>query len=403
MTKKNLVRISMIALALIFMTSCVGLRFYNLGIRINDMSTNDICTDGWVVGTDTIIDHGVLASFALFSDGNLWGWGWNFHGQLGDGTTIDRHRPIWIMDDVIYVSGGGNHTVVIKTDGSLWAWGRNQHGQLGDGTTENRLYPVHIMDDVIAVSAGAGHTVAIRTDGSLWSWGLNYHGEVGDGTTEDRLYPVHIMDDVEAVFTGMGHTMAITNGGSLWGWGLNIEGQIGNGTTENRLYPVHIMDDVVYVSGGQCHTMAIRTDGSLWGWGGGGVEVGAEHNFGQIGDGEKITRHNPVWVMGDVIHVSAGAGHTMAITANGSLWGWGLNSRGEIGDSAPIGRGADFNRPNPIRILDDVVSVSAGFYHNLAITSDGSLWAWGWNGHGQLGDGTTQTRNVPVRVMPPMQ
>ncbi|MDR2183492.1 MAG: hypothetical protein LBE55_04900 [Clostridiales bacterium] len=396
MVKKAVMGIFILTLTLTLMASCI--------VAVpRDMSYDDTINEGWVAGPDAVIEAGGLSSFVILPDGSLWGWGWNYHSQLGDGTTIDRYRPIRIMDDVKYVSVGGNHTVVIKTDGSLWSWGRNIHGQLGDGTIENRPYPTRIMDDVTAVSAGGLHTMAITADGSLWGWGLNLRGEVGDGTAKDQLYPVHIMDDVMAVYAGMGHTMAIKNDGSLWGWGSNIEGQVGDGTTENRLYPVRILNDVAYVSAGVDHTMAIKNDGSLWGWGGGGYRVGAEQNFGQIGDGERITRHNPLRVMDDVIQISAGGGHTMAIREGGSLWGWGLNSIGQVVDGTAVEDREDYSRPTPRKILNDVVAVSAGFFHNLAITSDGSLWSWGWNEHGQLGDGTTQARNRPVRIMQPPQ
>ena len=200
--------------------------------------------------------------------------------------------------------------------------------------------------------------------------------------------------------------MAITSDGNLWGWGFNVAGQVGDGTTIDRLTPAFIMGDVMYVSAGGNHTMAIRTDGSLWGWGGdywvdaeGNI---GEGNLGQIGDGYTIPRHNPVWIMDDVIQVSAGALHTMAIRADNSLWGWGSHNAGQIGDNTSTGPGLNPARPAPRQIMDDVIAVSAGHFHTIAMTSDRSLWAWGWNDNGQLGDGTTISRNSPVRmILPP--
>ena len=179
-------------------------------------------------------------SLVILDDGSLWAWGGNSFGRLGDGTTIDRHTPVHIMDDVAAVSAGSFHTLAITTDGSLWAWGGNWDGQLGDGTTTARRTPVHIMDDVVAVSAGSWHTLAITTDGSLWAWGRNWDGQLGDGTTIDRHTPVHIMDDVVAVSAGGSYTLAITTGGSLWAWGSNEFDQLGGGTTIARHTPMNI-------------------------------------------------------------------------------------------------------------------------------------------------------------------
>jgi len=160
------------------------------------------------------------------------------------------------------------------------------------------------------------------------------------------------------------------------------------------------MDNVIAVSSGHSHTLAIRTDGSLWGW-------GANHN-GQLGNGTATERgegiSTPIKIMENVIYVSAGSHHSMAIQTDGSLWAWGVNYAGWLGDGTRI------NRFRPVKIMEDVISVSIGSSHTVAITSDGSLWAWGQNGSGELGDGSpthTLVNNtrypafqyVPVKVM----
>jgi alpha-tubulin suppressor-like RCC1 family protein len=135
------------------------------------------------------------------------------------------------MDDVIAVSAGTARTMAIKSDGSLWGWGDNFFGQLGDGTTTARRSPVHIMDDVVAVSAWQNHTMAVKSDGSLWGWG---NGQFGDGNTATHHSPVRIMDNVVAVSVGYRHTMVIKSDSSLWGWGDNLDGQLGDGTDIDR-------------------------------------------------------------------------------------------------------------------------------------------------------------------------
>ncbi|MCL2399615.1 MAG: hypothetical protein FWC91_07740 [Defluviitaleaceae bacterium] len=363
-------------------------------------------------------------SFAIDADGNLWAWGENGSSRLGDGTfTVreimdddgswhrqwrivddnNRHIPIKIMDSVVSVSAGSSHAMAIRSDGSLWAWGSNIFGQLGDGTAETRRYPIKIMDSVAYVSTRGSHTMAIKTDGSLWAWGGNRDGQLGDGTTESRRSPVKVMDSVVYVSAGRNHTMAIRTDGSLWAWGWNAEGQLGDGTrnctTEARPNPVKIMDSVASVSAGLYHTLAIKTDGSLWAWG--------SNWRGQIGDGTYSThdenrniidnsRHSPVKVMDSVMAASAGNSHTMAITTDGNLWAWGSNEHGRIGNGI-----STRSRPGiiqyPIIILESVAAVST-FNHTLALKTDGSVWAWGSNSSGQLGDGTTKFRLFPIKV-----
>jgi alpha-tubulin suppressor-like RCC1 family protein len=348
-----------------------------------------------------IADRG--GSIVITENGELWVWG-HFHG--GDewctwcGTDSARFHanPVKIMGDVVAVSVGEvNYTMVISTDGSLWGWGNNEWGQLGDGTTIDRDYPIRIMDDVVAVSAGGTHTMAIRTDGSLWGWGIDRYMESIDGITIDWHYPIKIMDDVIAVSAGRDFTLAIKTDGSLWSWGVNHLGQLGDGSVEARMHPARIMDDVVAICAFGDFARAIRADGSIWTWG--------DNFFNQLGDGTRVKfSPYPVEIMDDVVAVSTGNSHTLAIRADGSLWGWGDNTWGQIGDGCrfsflemadnilqlPDGYNEDvLRRPTPVKIMDDVYSVSAGVYHSLAITTDGALLAWGGNHAGQLGDGAT--------------
>ena len=342
------------------------------------------------------ISAGVYYSLAIMPDNSLWGWGVNWIGQLGDGINENRFSPVWIMDDVAAVSAGINHVMAIRTDGSLWGWGCNRFGQLGNGITTGmgipNPTPVKIMDNVSVVSAGASHTMAITTDGSLWAWGANESGQLGDGTSTDRHSPVWIANGVIAVSAGSWHTMAITADGSLWGWGANWNGHLGDGTTTSQYSPVWIAGGVAAVSAGADHTMAITTDGNLFGWG--------ANWAGQIGDGTIIERHSPVWIMDDVVKVSANGhdigGHTMAIRADGSLWGWGHNSHGQLGS----GTVCDWGTPNfnPLRIMENVAEVSTGMDHTIAISIDGCFWAWGSNRFGQLGDGTDVDSYSPVLI-----
>jgi len=298
------------------------------------------------------------------------------------------------------ISAGASSSFVVLPDGSLWAWGDNEFGQLGDGTTTDSYNPIKIMDEVIAISANSAHAMAIRVDGSLWAWGSNEHGQLGNGATADHYSPIKIMDDVITVSAGELHAMAIRTDGSLWAWGHNGSGQLGDGTRVDRYTPVKIMEDVFAVSAGGSHTMAIKTDGSLWAWG--------SNDSGQLGDGSpnfhdcasgndffSAIQYRPVKIMEDVVAVSAGHGNTMAIRDDGSLWAWGSNQFGAY--MAGVIR----VRNTPVKIMEDVVAISAGVTNPMAVQSDGSLWIWGINEEpGFWSSGaTTIDYLTPVKVL----
>ena len=345
------------------------------------------------------------------TDGSLWGWGRNGSGELGDGTTEYCSSSVKIMDDVIFVSLGDEHTVAIRADGSLWGWGSNSNGQIGSGDgSDNILSPVKIMDSVASVSAGTHwtmYTMAVKTDGSLWGWGANIAGQLGDGTTEERHLPVKIMDDVASVSTGQGQTMAIKTDGSLWAWGANTTGQLGDGTRTDRYSPVKIMTDVTSVAMGGSYSMAVKKDGGLWAWGANEYTYGVygDQHGSRLGDGTRTDQLSPVKIMDSVASVSIGYGNNMAIKTDGSLWVWGNNFYDH-----PTGQSDDYynDRNMPMKVMDNVAAASTGIFfdtyyfthfYTMAIKTDGSLWAWGFNERGQLGDGTNVSTNTPVKIM----
>ena len=294
------------------------------------------------------------------------------------------------------VSAGSSHTVAIKKDGTLWAWGYNYNGQLGDGTTIDRHSPVQIGVDNSwsSVSAGSNHTVAIKKDGTLWAW-TYFWSAPGVSIPLGILYsPVQIGADNNwsSVSAGQNHAVAIKKDGTLWAWGSNWVGQLGDGTAGTSRYsPVQIGVENNWSSvsaNSSNHTVAIKKDGTLWAWG--------RNEYGRLGDGTTIDRHSPVQIEMDVnwSSVSAGYNHTVAIKKDGTLWAWGRNEYGQLGN------GTTTDRHSSVQIEMDVnwSSVSAGHNHAVAIKKDGTLWAWGRNEYGRLGDGTTTSRYSPVLV-----
>ena len=314
-------------------------------------------------------------------DGSLWMCGWNYYGQIGDGTSRNiRIAPVKVMDDVKYVDVDF-HTAIIKEDGSLWMSGRNDDGQLGDGTNCGRNTPVKVMDGVKYVSCGNAHTAILKEDGSLWTCGSNKFGQLGDGTNDSgRNTPLKVMNNVKYVTCGTCHTAVIKEDGSLWMCGLNTYGQLGDGTGESKYNFVKVMDSVWYVSCDGYDTAIIKEDGSLWTCG--------DNYYGQFGDGtSKNKRYTPIKVMDDVKYVDVDS-HTAIIKEDGSLWVCGHNQFGQLGD------GTTEHNYLWNKIMENVCEVSCGTGHTVIKKTDGSIWVCGWNERGQLGDGTQRSTSV---------
>ena len=291
-------------------------------------------------------------------------------------TLLSLIVPAAFAGDKKAVAVGDSHALVLKTDGSLWTFGRNTYGQLGDGTTDWQKTPVKIMDGVVQVSASGNTSMAVKKDGSLWAWGQNDYGNLGTGTKKvNSKVPVKILDNIKYVQAGAFNSMAIDRSGNLWAWGWNKYGQLGDGTKTDRLTPVKIMSGVNYVSGGSDKTLIVCDDGSLY-W----LSL-------------RIT--TPCKIMDGVKKVSAGRFTQMILRRDGTLWMFGSNDDGLLGDGTTKNRYAP---SDAIQIMSGVRDISMGYRHAMAVKNDGSLWAWGRNSGGQLGDGTYVTRNVPVRV-----
>ncbi len=299
---------------------------------------------------------------------------------------------------VVQISAGKWHSCAILGDGTLWCWGDNFGGKLGDGTTAARLTPVPVTalgSGVVEVSAGDGHTCARKTDGSLWCWGDNSSGQLGDGTTTTRSLPVQVAalgSQVASVSTGDLHTCARKSDGSLWCWGENADGELGDGTTTTRLGPVQVSGmsaAVAEVVLGSAHSCARKSDGSLWCWGWNG--------FGQLGDGTSTSRSSPTAVTGltaNVAGLSAGEEHSCARKTDGSLWCWGDNASGQLGDGTTTAHAT----PAAVSGLSAVRSIRLGAWHSCAMKTDSTLWCWGYNGYGQLGVGNDLDAHTPVAV-----
>ena len=295
------------------------------------------------------------------------------------------------------VNSGYIHTMAIKSDGSLWGWGRNMDGELGNSKTDQTITEPLLIDDVYEwkyVCGGVGYTLAIQEDGSLWSWGRNYNGCLGDGCEKHRAYPQMISQDKDwaYVFAGWNTSFAIKENGELWGWGFNKNGELCIGNENDQFEPVRIGDESnwVTIDKGYLHIVALKEDGTIWGWG--------YTDVGQLGLGYFDTYYHPMTQIGnddDWVDIKAGFQFTIALKEDGSIWGWGANNAGQIG----LGAFTNFAfSPRQIGYDNDWVAIEAGTLFSFAVKEDGSLWGWGANTFGVLGDGTsTKYRYYPAK------
>jgi len=356
---------------------------------------------------------------ALQADGTLWRWGSNLFGQLGmnEVNSVPHATPVQfvtgdpLIDNAwIAVSAGGWHSVAQQSDGTLWSWGSNSVGQLGNGSgTAISPAPARMGSDAdwAGFSAGEFHTKAFKRNGSLWSWGANNAGQLGIGGVTDPLphnLPVQItsptgISSITAVAAGFGQSLSARADGSLFAWGDNSRGQLGTGTTAPSTIPVLTTRDASGWVGGEPggqHTLARRTDGTLWAWG--------DNSSGQTGNDPMISSFLfPVQVGTASIWsiLSGGLMHTAAIQADGTLWTWGSNGFGQLGDGTNDERSApqQITATLPVSPANQWFVVSVGDAHTLALQADGTLWAWGANNAGQLGDNTTEAQTVPKRIV----
>jgi alpha-tubulin suppressor-like RCC1 family protein len=409
------------------------------------------------------IAAGTGASMALASDGQVYAWGANYGGEVGDGTTVERVTPVLVsaISNIVQISAGSNHMMALGADGRLWTWGTDDYrtgregqdftvpgvvlsylapafvaggyrhsglitadgklwttgegasGKLGTGNTTNRSVPTATKttapaDNWVQFGGGRAFSVALKADGTLWSAGNNDYGQLGRSGTNATAFGKIGTDTLwTELHAGAEHSLALKADGTLWAWGRNNYGQLGDNSKTTRTAPVKIPVPGgnrywVAACAGSTHSAGILSDGTLWTWG--------HNNYGQLGNGNNTDALKAVQVNLDGVSgnrwsaVECGENHTIAlrsastlihgIAGSGTLWAWGRNQAGQLGN------GNTTNSNKPVEVLNDrrfiALSLNANSSHTVALDAGGTVQAWGLNASGQLGDGTRTNSPTPV-------
>jgi alpha-tubulin suppressor-like RCC1 family protein len=283
-------------------------------------------------------------------------------------------------------------------------WGFNTNGALGVGSASHQPTPqtVSLLPDATGIGGGIDHTLFLRADGTLAVSGTNDFGQFGSNLPASSSTPIAVtgLTNVVRASAGGFHSVALLADNTVWSWGYNGEGQIGNGTTNTTgclcvSAPTQTtISNVVQIEAGSFHTLALKSDGTIWAWG--------LNDHGQLGDGTTMNRPTPVQVgigvlgFNNIIAVSAGDNHSMALKSDGSVWIWGSNEYGQLGN----GTTTMTNQLTPLVnvTVSNITQISAGVFHNLALNSTGKVFVWGDNFYGQVGNGASGgTQPIPVQ------
>jgi alpha-tubulin suppressor-like RCC1 family protein len=349
-------------------------------------------------------------------------WGSNVYGELGNGTTTGSDLPgaVTIPAHTTFTSARCLLTCLAVTKGGqVYAWGRNNAGQVGDGTTKQRLTPVRVHlpagVNVTAVRPGGDFSLALTAGGKVLAWGDNAGGELGNGSRKSSRLPVPVRlpkgVTIKAISAGEGDSFALTSTGRVLSWGGNGNGQLGTGTTKGRLTPGYVSlptgTTVASIAAGPLTGYAVTKGGGMLAWG--------LNNDGQLGDGTTKQRDKPVRVSlptgTKVVAAVSGLQHVLALTKGGKVLAWGDNQVGQLG----IGTTVDRHRPAVVSLPTGtkVSALAAGKDYSMALTNEGvqpgpiagpgsalpvvhAILVWGGNEAGQLGTGTTAGSLVPV-------
>ncbi len=385
-----------------------------------------------VSGPQPIIFTGGYHAFSITSSNQIFAWGRNDYGELGDGTTNSQISPVEITsqfdlnegETIIQIIAGAFHSFAITSDNRIFAWGLNTSGQLGNNTVINSSVPLDITsqfnlsidETIIFIVSNWSHNLALSSDGRVFAWGSNIWGNIGNDTTINQTTPLDITsrfgligeETVIDVEVSDYHSVALTSTGRVFTWGTNSSGQLGDGTTTTRLVPTDITthfsliadEIIVEVEASWSHTIALTSAGRIFVWG--------RNDLCQLGDGTTSYRTLPYNVTsrlglleGEVVErIFAGGHQSIIITSLGRVFTWGRNTSGQLGDGTTTNQSTPVLMDSRLNIDsgDSIIDIIMGGNHTFVITELGTITLWGLSNYGQHGDGTTATKLTPTRV-----
>jgi alpha-tubulin suppressor-like RCC1 family protein len=327
-------------------------------------------------------------TLALRDDGTVWAWGSSGRGQLGNGAFGKSNQPVQVtgLQNVIAIAAGESHSLALKKDGTVWTWGINGCLGINDRKNDaNRPVQVRNLNEVVVIGCGFNNSVAVKKDGTVWAWGDNTRSQLGKKAGEYRgSLPVKLpgLEKVTQATFGLGFGLAVRNNGAVLAWGCNQNTHLCvNGldkTFESIIEPqkVRKIRRVKEVSG-TTFILALKTDGTVWRWG--DLEAPA-----RIHGIEKVKS------------IHAGYAHCLAVRSDGTAWTWGFNDQGQLGNGNTDRK---YYPPGQVRGLSGIIEVCGGEGHSVALSKDGTVWTWGMNDRGQLGDGTFTGKSSPGKVV----
>ncbi len=373
---------------------------------------------GTGIGNHTIVVNNI---------GTVYTWGYNNFGQLGFGDNLNSSVAVSVNTSGVLsgkiikrVATGRFHSIALASDGTVYTWGRNYYGQLGNGNNTDSNLPVAVNTSgvlngkiIIQVAAGFHHSLALASDGIVYVWGHGLYGQLGNGNNTDSNVPVAIDTSgvlsgkiISQIALGSYHSIALSSDGKVYTWGSGNFGQLGNQTFTDTSVPVAVDTNgvlsgktIIQVAAGYNHSIALASDGTIYTWG--------DNSIGQLGNGTFTGTNVPIAVNTSgvlsgktIIQVTAGSYHSIALASDGTVYTWGDNAYGQLGTGSNI---AFSNVPvavNTSGVLNGkiIIQVASGSHHSIALASDGTLYTWGHNAYGQLGNATFTDSNLPVAV-----
>jgi alpha-tubulin suppressor-like RCC1 family protein len=344
---------------------------------------------------------GRMHALALMPDGTVRSWGGNGSGELGIGSNQPSNAPLPIpgLTNVVQVAAGEYFSAALLADGSVMAWGEAQGPGPSNPTSPT---PVPGLTNVIRIAAGRNYAFALRADGTVWGWGDNSQGQLGIGSQTPAFVgtpgPVPNLNGVAALAAGDGHSLALRTDGTVWGWGRNYSGQLGLGNNSDVFNPVQIpaLSGVAAICAGSLFSVAALTDGTVFAW---GDNAFGQLGSGTPGPNVTVNVPTPIPGLAKIVAISAGLYHGLAQDSDHNIWAWGLDNEGQLG----AGTGAIQNVPVQTSNMTSVIGIAGGFRHSLAVRSDGTVWGWGNNTEGELGNAlpaTTSNFRIQVSGLP---